>query len=148
MKYLLLSAVFLAATLHAQTAKVIQLSPEDAAQAKSLHEQKEALDKKIADLQQKIHDNYLSVEVQYPTTACIAFNRAETCIPRKPTPAEEKAARGLGPKKGWESGKFEYSDDFKFIVPAPLTFSTGTAITCGPSWIGGTTLIPATGTYN
>ena len=60
MKLALLS-VFLALPLllPAQTAKVIQLSPEDATKAAALYQQKADIEKQITDLEEKITESYL-----------------------------------------------------------------------------------------
>jgi hypothetical protein len=132
MKLTLLSVLLLAATtLHAQTAKVIQLNPEDAALAKSLHEQKEALDKKIADFDDGVRKHYLLETKKEGNILTFAFCSNGPC----PTY-----------KQGW-SGGFEFSDDYKFIVPTPLRPAI-TYNTC-PSYVyGGNTIIPATATFN
>lgn len=88
------SLVF-AGCLQAQTAKVIQLSPEDAAQAKALYAQKADIEKQIAGLEQKITTKYLAKD---KSSSFWVFNNQES----SPWP--------------WLNG-FEYSDDFKFIVP-------------------------------
>ena len=97
----LFASLVFAGCLQAQTAKVIQLSPEDAAKAKALYAQKADIEKQIDDLQQKITATYL------------AKNK------------EIQESWGWYPWP-WLNG-FEFSDDFKFIVPK--TGTTGTATT-------------------
>lgn len=93
MKNLILLILLFTVNAYAQTAKVIQLSDEDAAQAKSLYQQKKDIEQKISDLQIKILENYMSV----------------------PHPKSKDKYFLL--KEGWDTG-FEYSEDFKFVVPS------------------------------
>lgn len=67
--------------------------------AKSLHEQKEALDNKLADFDAGILKHYLQVSGK--SEGLTLFICKQACPGYKP---------------GWESG-FEYSEDFLFIVP-------------------------------
>jgi hypothetical protein len=102
----------------AQTASVVELTPDDAAVAKRLYDQQAAITKQIADLQVKIRNKYL---IQPCQTA---------------RPSVEFCASS----STWFNG-FEYSTDFKFIVPKPLpTYPT---TTCGYPILCGTTLTPA-----
>jgi hypothetical protein len=57
MKLALLS-IFLAIPLFSQTAKVIQLTPDEAKEAKSLYEQKAAIEAQVVNLHQKIITKY------------------------------------------------------------------------------------------
>lgn len=97
MKALALFLVLAASPLFGQTAKVIQLSPEDAAQAKSLYAQKAEIEKKISSLVDGVHDKYLIISHHGPDGLYGIY------------------------KDGWNNG-FEFSDDYKFIVPK--TYST------------------------
>lgn len=126
----LVPIVFLMCSLRlaAQTAKVVQLSPVDVAEVKRLYAEKTEIEKKLADFQIKIEHQYISDEVTYPTTACISgflvlnpngtvkSNISSPCNPPKPTPEQEKNSHDWKRKDGWQNG-FEYSEDFKFIVP-------------------------------
>lgn len=120
----------------AQTAKVIALSPEDAAQVKSLYEQKAAIEKQLADLQKKIADKYTMVYHDYPTSACLQICPNGVC-PNTPctdfpkvTEEEKKAAHVRERAFGWEGG-FEFSEDYKFIVPKPYTAPANRWNGCG-----------------
>jgi hypothetical protein len=96
MKILALLSVFLALPVMAQTAKVIELSPEDAKAAKAAYEQRDAANKTIADLEKKVKTKLL----------------------------QDKDGKT---KDGWLAG-FQYSEDFRFIVPSwsnPLIISSG-----------------------
>lgn len=132
--------VFMVATIsYPQTAKVIALSPEDAAQAKSLYEQKAAIEKKIVDFQAKIDDKYTMVVHNYPTSACITGMSVThkdgteenlyvpPCVPLKVTPEQEKASHVREHEFGWQYG-FEFSEDYKFIVPK--TYSPPQSVSC------------------
>lgn len=104
-KYL---ALFLLATaIHAQTAKVIALDAKDAAKAKSLHDQQEALKDKIELFTEAVKKKYLEVPAPEPIhtfsgVVYVAGIDGDYYI-----------------KPGWSWGDFLYSDDFKYIVPAP-----------------------------
>lgn len=100
-KYL---AVFLLATaMHAQTAKVIALNPKDAIEAKSLHDQQEALKVKQAAFDDHILKTYL-VKSEGKDPACNGFHGLFQCTTYR---------------DGWGFGSFLYSDDFEYIVPQP-----------------------------
>ena len=97
----------------AQTAKVVVLSQDDAAQAKNLYDQQKALDKAKADFEQKIYDKYLTVEKdQNEGITCFTsgngFAQVKPCDP----PAPENKYKVKVAREGW-SGGFEYSEDFK-----------------------------------
>lgn len=98
MKILPIILLALSLSASAQTAKVIQLSPEDSVTAKSLQDEQTALDKRVADFHDRIVKNYLLV----PGAAKQSNIWYGSSYPYKP---------------GWVTGLFEYSDDFKFIVP-------------------------------
>jgi hypothetical protein len=99
----------------AQTAQVIQLSPEEALRAKSLYDQKTSIDKQIEYLQAEIADKYIE-------------NKNLTL-------------------QGWMWG-FEYSTDFKFIVPLKPNQNSPVSGSGSTSWINGgcTYVIPANST--
>ena len=108
MKKLALLSVFLALPLllPGQTAKVIQLSPEDAKQAATLYAKKADIEKQIDALHVEITQKYISKEQGW-----LVFS-----------------------SNPWSNG-FEYSDDFKFIVPK------------GANQSGGISSVPVTPTY-
>lgn len=88
----------------AQTAKVIQLSQDDAKQAKALTDEQTALDKRKAEFEEAIRTRYLTVirgDKDWGDTSVQIWNGAGV-----------KSYRA-----GWDTGRFEYSEDFKFIVP-------------------------------
>lgn len=119
---------------------MIQLSAGDAAQAKSLDDEEKALLKRKQDFRQHIADTYLMESK--PGSENIAYwggggievitgrSINETPAEKVKRLAEEKAWREkqakmthLERKNGWID--FEYSDDWKYIVPTPLTFHVG-----------------------
>lgn len=115
MKKFALLAVFLALPFVAfgQTAKVIALSPADAAEAKSLYAQRDAIEKKIADLHVKIEHAYV-ILAQPPEHPDWVMNW----------------------KPGWGGG-FQFSEDFKFIVPLYPHSDISPSIGCGGiNWSG------------
>lgn len=136
----MLTMLLLTASLSAQTAKVIELSSADAAKAKSLHEAVLAAQKAEQDFRKVVEDNYLMESKPgsgtYSTfgwvgsggiTLCSANGSLAPCS--EPTAEEkaeqakahaawveaEKRAHHLERRAGWFD--FEYSEDFKFIVP-------------------------------
>lgn len=136
MKYLglLLTAVSLAS--HAQTARVIALSPEVAGEAKALYEQRDAINKRIDDLRRKVETLYLMEEKPGPDPFTSSGFVSDTCgfvlsangsaHPCPVETAEQKKVRldqeakdklktHLERKRDWLD--FEFSEDFKFIVP-------------------------------
>ena len=113
--------VILVAPLHCQTAKVVALSPEDAAKAKRLYDAKIAAEMAYAEFQQDIANRYVSHEVISPATACATICTQQSCpstscTPPKPTPEQEKASHSFQLNHGWWDG-FNFSEDFRFIVP-------------------------------
>ena len=89
---------------HAQDAKVIQLSPSDAAEAKSLYAQQKELDAKFADLRYRITKNYLTASKE---------EEGHTN-----TYSDPHGAGWVWVKNGWGTGNFNFSEDFRFIVPS------------------------------
>lgn len=92
-----LALLALSLAAQAQTAKVIELSPEDAVKAKSLYEQQVSIGKQIDDLKMQVQKKYLKPA------------KGETC--------NIYYSSGECYTSSWATG-FEYSDDFRFIVPA------------------------------
>lgn len=120
--------ILVAVSTQAQTAKVVALRPEDAAQAKSLDDQQKALDRAKDRFRKHIARDYLT--------------DAETAKEKKGREAwslwldteRGKAERPHPPrtwKDGWDNG-FIFSDDFKYVVPAQQ--GSGEALTSYPSW--------------
>lgn len=140
---------FVSVAAHAQSAKVIALSPADAKEAKDLYAQRDAINKRIDDLHQKVTDKYLSDEkpgpgpslTGYITTTCamiLSINGVQPPCPpetadakkaREDREAKEKLMHHLEVKDDWRNG-FEFSDDFKFVVPKSISMPSN------PSWYG------------
>src|ERR1700761_4934782 len=87
---LALLAIFLALPLAAQTAKGIQLTPEEAKEAQALYAEQKSVELRMADLHQKIVTKY---NLGNQNTLFPAFD-------------------------------FEYSTDFKYIVPKLPSINT------------------------
>lgn len=125
MKWIAIAILGCSVAIGAQTAKVIQLSPEEARQAKSLRDQQDAIAKKIAEFDQTIRDKYLkAAKEEEGHTATYSLN-----------------GKWIWIKSGWGNGSFQYSEDFRFIVPVPYNPTTGTC----QSILCGVTLTPAYG---
>jgi hypothetical protein len=133
----MIAAIFLLSVCaHAQTALVIQLKPEDAVKAKQLYDEQTKVDQEIKDLQKRIEDNYLSYSM--PISNCTTVLLSS---PTVDTPCSPKDL--LTVKKEWTT--WEFSSDFKFVVPKPNPPVTG-----GYSWsltpcYGGAYAYPTTG---
>ena len=81
-----------------QTAKVIQLTPDEAKQAKALYDEQQALAKRQQEFDAAISHKY----TETPSTLSV-FSKPWTTY---------------STNSGWENG-FVYSENFKFIVPKP-----------------------------
>lgn len=140
----LLALLFALATLgHAQSAKVIQLSPNDAELARQLYAERDLINKRIDELQKMVEERYLSDIKPGPSSTFIAgsgitvgcgmilsLNGQPSCPPEsaadKKSREEREAAQKaedaklthLERKPGWK--QFEFSEDFKYVVPAQL----------------------------
>lgn len=129
-----LVAAVLTASLHAQSAKVIALSPADAAQAKQLREQLDVATKRLGDFTESIRAKYLTAAKEdegHTQTHGFSFSFGG-----------KETTHGYWVKPGWGDGGFEFSDDFKYIVPQKtLQITGGSSLGCG-NWIS-----PAGGTF-
>lgn len=101
MKLIVAIAFLFAVTASAQTAQVIQLNPEDAARAKALYAEKAKVDAEIEALKD-------SVKKKYVWTAIIGNGYCTHA---------EQTEDGYCIPYDWANG-FEFSTDFRFIVPA------------------------------
>ena len=104
----LLIALLLASSVFAQTANVIELEPADTARAQKSWDalQKAQLD--WASTQQFLSNRYTTVDENDPNASTLT-----TYVWRNDDP---KITGKRHYRKGWEAG-FEFSKDFKFIVP-------------------------------
>lgn len=149
-------ALSIATTVSAQTAKVVALSPEDAAQAKALYDAQQKANKQLDDFRQAITNKYAMEdreEGHLTGVVCGEWTKdgllqATPCKEPK-TPPKKVMRRVL--KEGWFYG-FAFSEDFKFIVPEKQTeykqpqtwFGGGNYIcpawggTINPAWVGAT----------
>ena len=100
MKRILITLAF-AGTMYAQTAKVIQLTPAETAEAKHLQAVQVDISKRMQALRGAIEARYISRSNE-SDGQCHTISVGTYC-PRQMF-------------EGW-SGGFEYSEDFKFIVP-------------------------------
>jgi hypothetical protein len=161
MKSFIVAAIFIvASSCPAQTAKVIQLPPEIAKKAEALYKERAMVNEQIEALHKAIEETYLSDVKPGPGNTFIAFDTtitttcgmtldpsAKPCPPE--TAAERKAREAreaawnkqhhLERRPGWAD--FEFSEDFKFIVPKVATFMAQ-PYSCG-IWSNGYYSIPA-----
>lgn len=111
MKKILVALVFLSIVGHGQTAKVIQLSPDDAKQAKALYDEQIALDKRKAAFEELVRTRYLTVkkgDKEWGDEGVVfSINGAGVTVK-------------TSYRAGWNYGQFEYSEDFKYIVPKSM----------------------------
>lgn len=107
MKYIVL-IVMLAGVMSAQTAKVIQLSPEDAATAKRLDAEQKALTARTEEFRKKVVVKYLVEPEPYLGGVVSGYNNCSLHAPEK----------GTIITPSWCYG-FEFSDDWLYIVPKP-----------------------------
>ena len=101
MKTLIVSLILTLSAL-AQTAKVVTLKQEEAAKARQLHEAAAAAQKASDDFDAQIAQTYTQ-------------SKAEGIVTWSPNGSHTAAYIN---RDGWDYG-FEYSEDFKFIVPKP-----------------------------
>jgi hypothetical protein len=112
MKFLVYFVLTMASVqLFAQTALVVPLSPDDTARYKRVHQEMLDAIKRWNDIQSEVRDKYLILDKSDPDAGA------------------EKVSPAKRVRKGWESGTiylngdpmldFEFTRDFKFIVPKP-----------------------------
>lgn len=124
MKKLVLALVFLltGGVIYSQTAKVLTLKPNDAAEARALWERLQSAQKDWDAFNTRIGEDYLNGDcgVVTGTTGSITL-----WYNGKPPGCK---------LSGWENG-FTFSEDFKTIVPKPYSYTTPTwPNTCGYWW--------------
>lgn len=123
----------------AQTTKVIPVDPEDAKTIQALYDLKDEIDKEIADLRNQVVDKYL-IEDRIPATksdnsyktVSAHFQKSDSSL------TMNDAGEWISYLPGFEDGKFQFSDDYKYLVP-----QKSTSTVCSPSTValpGGSTL--------
>jgi outer membrane murein-binding lipoprotein Lpp len=119
----LLAVILVSVAGFAQTAKVIQLNPDDAGRARDLYAEQKRIEQDIADLQKKIKKEYLTKSKKSDWTGgSVCYGDTGQIAP------------------GWGCGEFEFSDDYKFIVPPQAKSQT----TWSGVWNGCTYTVPST----
>jgi hypothetical protein len=127
-----------AAGLWAQTAKVVQLSPQDAEKARQLYDAAQAAQKAYEDFRTEVahkYIDYVSATNGDSLVMCGTFTpgglyQAAPCPGDKPS----DVVKTFMPQASWENG-FDFSADFKYIVPAnPPRASTGAYYGGAQSW--------------
>ena len=115
----ILVVLLLSIAAFTQAGKVLELDLADAKEAKSAYDDMTRANKRMADFNQRMREKYLVVKDGSDSAA----SNIATCL--------TGTANGCAYyRKGWENG-FEYSDDFRFMVPSPYKPPTGV---CG-TWI-------------
>lgn len=116
MRIFVLAALAFGIAIHAQTAKVIALSPVEVKQAQALDaEQKELTARKVA-FDEAIRVKYLKAPKE---------DEGHTYASGYGTPGF------MWIRSGWGQGEFQFSEDWKYIVPAPLTVNATSMNSCG-----------------
>ena len=100
---LVVVVLFAALPVLGQTAKVIPLTQKDATEAKSLYAQQKDIEGKIADLRYRITKDYLTASKE---------EEGHTS-----TYSDPQGGGRVWVRNGWGDGHFDFSEDFKFIVP-------------------------------
>ena len=146
----LVALVLLVAPLLSQTAKVEELNPDEANQAKALYAEQKDVEKRIEDFRKSIAKKY-TMEEKYATEPyCI--NNSSTGLLRQDlcSSTRKTKTKYLDTKEGWESG-FQFSEDYRFIVPAhspnTITYNCSGYVPGGSYVVGdGGWVYPPTGT--
>lgn len=136
MKLIVIAVLAVATICSSQTAKVIQLDPADAAEAQSLDAQMKALVARQEAFHKSVVEKYLVTKDgrfgDYPYESSNLLSAAKKA-------RKEEDANRRWVKMGWDQGEFEYSEDFKFIVPkqiapiGPFTIGGCNQYTIGPA---------------
>ena len=115
----------------AQTAQVIALTPDEAKEVRALYTEQDEVANKLKALQSQIKLNHVAVDPKDPDAGNVGasineFVECDNLLDHAP------CAKGkiYAYRKGWENG-FEFSTDFKYIVPLPAPQYTVTKA-CNP----------------
>lgn len=103
MKKLIIVLLLSATSCFGQSAQVIKLPDDLAAKAKALYEQRDKIEDEIIHLRADISKDYTTKWVKDKQDPQVAFG---------------------SPIKGWPSPEFEFSSDFKYIVPVEYVTKT------------------------
>lgn len=128
---------------NAQSAKVIALSPEMAKEAKALYEQRDLINRRIEELRKNVENLYLMDEKpgsgSFTTFTGTSSSIIMVCgLNVCPTETAEQKKKREGEYKAWQESEkhkthlerkpdwysFEFSEDFRFIVPVQMKIST------------------------
>jgi hypothetical protein len=111
--------LFSAVCVRSQTAEVIALDFHDAEEARALYAKQAAVEKQIADFKKMVDEKYLLQQFPYKANACICPLEGECNCPAPVLSKREKEEASKPPYRihlpNW--GVWEFSTDFKFIVP-------------------------------
>jgi hypothetical protein len=111
--------LFAAVCARSQTAEVIALDFHDAEEARALYAKQAAVEKQIADFKKMVDEKYLWEQAPYKANACICPLEGECNCPAPVLSKREKEEASKPPYRvhliNW--GVWEFSTDFKFIVP-------------------------------
>jgi hypothetical protein len=125
-------AVMFSAVGFAQSAKVIQVDESDVAKAKQLDDAVAAAESARREFREHIKQKYLQVKTESKDASCVTGWVVSSSGGISSTPQTFDSAKLTCAREGWYFG-FEFSSDYKFIVPVapppptPTTcFSQGT----------------------
>lgn len=119
MKHLMTMLLLLPGIVRAQDAVVVQLTSEEAAQARALHAE--------ADEAEKAWERYRnSIEKKYTMSKGTDCSTGGLSYWGMPSNSEDKCAVSL---PGWQNSTMEFTPDFRFIVPRPIPY-----VQQQPSW--------------
>lgn len=127
MKYLITFLLCLATIASAQDAHVVQLSPQDTAQAQELTKEKADILKKIDDFNEHIKQSYLQVGAKdKDNSSCLIVDSLTNYYMDEDGTIHSKikAEPIKYWRNGWCGGDFTFSTDYKYIVPTPKPASS------------------------
>ena len=135
MRVIGLLALAVTCSAMAQNAKVVKLTDADAAEAKRVYAAQEAANKAVADFQEHIKEAYVGkISIIMPSFAWVTIcPQSGPCDPQKKVSPSVPKPENYQFKDDWIGG-FEFSDDFRYIVPAPIPQGLKNEA-CKPFWI-------------
>lgn len=128
--------LFVAATLYGQNAKVAVLEKGDSEKAEQLHAAVKKANDELAAFIKSVEKKYVTSKTGEPRTSMLFADG--TMLLSNETRAVKRFDGKLyyPPLSGWEYG-FEFSDDWKFLVPKPVPAYRPLSANCySNQWVG------------